>query len=190
MLDNFEKLQSDVWRTAGARYNAYRRYKAKNTMSAFCIALLSIFNISMSLDLFLFSSGGDALAILVSVFILVVSILEFAKDYSLKSERLHKNAMELTDFNKRLRYVESQRNIEELLTEYSELKMRCPENHEPCDDDLFCSKHPKDFGYNIWGCELFFRIKACVAYFLHTYVIYILLIIIPLVFLFLKANGN
>lgn len=167
----FDKLCLDSWRTSSARFNAYRHFKTKNTLSIITVSMLSILNISMSLDIF--THDTDSVAIIVSIFILALSLLEFAKDYSVKAERFHSNAIEISHFNKCLRAQNNVDELSSLLDEYHNLKQKCPENHEPIDDDLFCLKHPRDFTH-AYACG--FRAKTLIKHIFRTYALYAILL--------------
>ena len=148
-----EKFKTDVWTTAGARFNAHRRLRNKQNASIFCISLLSLFNISIVIFEILPTKYNDNASLLFSVFIIMVSLLEFSKDYATKGERLHVNAMAINDFNKNLTLHQ---NLDQaLLDEYQRIKNSCAENHEPYDMELFRIQHRKifyneDSDYSFW----------------------------------------
>ena len=114
-------------------------------------------------------------SLIFSVFIIIVSLLEFAKDYSVKAERLHVNAMVLTDFEKSLGLLEGL--SEEAHANYSTIKRSCPENHEPYDVELFKLGHKVKYykdenAFIFFARSIFVRFK----YFISTYGIYVLFI--------------
>lgn len=211
MSNCLNKLDMQVWRTKGARFNAYRRLLRKHYASVFTISILSLYNIGLNLVPYSsfqnISSANDlsVSSIFISIFILILSLLEFSKGYELKSERLHNNAMELSQFYSELKIAqaENQKLTVELTEKYHRIIKSCPENHSPQDDNKFKTEHPHvfDLQYNIplnkWIQKLLHRnsIKVnkfwvtwrhALLYHIDTYWLYLALIASPLV-LYLEA---
>jgi len=166
-----EKFKTDVWKTAGARFNAYRRLRKKQNASIFCISFLSLFNIAIAMFEIIPKEYNNNASILFSVFIIMVSLLEFSKGYGTKAERMHVNAMQLTDFNKSLE-LETQLT-QDLLDKYQHIKNSCAENHESYDVELFQLQHRGDFYKEDTGFQFWNRKWGCKLNSLfHTYIIY------------------
>jgi hypothetical protein len=154
-------LKARIWRTKGARFNAYRRMQAKSVWSQRALSFLSAYVIILSLPVavpaFGLSERATAIAgvglLGLSILILVVSVLESGRDYSLKADRLHRCGQALVDLENDLDLLTSAGEYEVVpVEELRRLKDRyraiieaCPENHAPLDDAQFRSGHPKVF---------------------------------------------
>lgn len=102
-----------------------------------------------------------ALSVCLSVFLLVVSLIEWGAGNSVKSDRLHQNAEELSAFWRRLDLVildlnsnsPSQIKASDMavyLKEYDDIKAKCGFNHDPLDNHLFVAtqRHADEFKKN------------------------------------------
>jgi len=191
-----EDLLRQIWITKGARFNAHRRLRIQGQHSIRAISLLTayllivslflvipIFNLS-SFQTQLVSYGTSAIAIL----LLVLSILEGAKEYALKGERMHQCAIELSglynaikiEYEKHSRKSTNSLIIASSATKYQEILMRAAENHDIIDYRYFQSLHSKDF--NFTKLEVFW-IKL--LWFVKVYAVYALLIWGPPIIIFL-----
>ncbi len=119
--------------------------------------------------------------------VIVISLLEGAKNYQIRAEKLHSNAVELSSLNRELEYLivsksgeaDFVKDIGNISTRYEQLIKDCPENHEPEDYTLFMVQNRKDFDISRLR-ELYIRIKLiCLDYWLYAFV----LGIPPIVFL-------
>lgn len=160
MIEPLRKLQTTVWRTSGARYNASRRLKRKELFSTISLALLSALSILIAVVQRIYAepiqsvSGLDnlltALAICMGLFILVFTLMEWGAANGVKAHILHRNAEELNflqskiggviekgvfDQNSKLTWDE----LEEFRLDYEKIKNLCGENHNPIDDKFFLS---------------------------------------------------
>lgn len=169
MLKIIEKLKTDAWRTAGARYNAARRLKRRDLFSTISLSLFSAAGVGLAVIQKIYNpqSGSSldnyltGLSVCLSVFLLVISLIEWGAGNSVKADRLHQNAEELSAFWRRLDLVivglQSQpptqanpSSAAEYLKEYDEIKEKCGFNHDPLDDHLFVSsqRHAEEFKRN------------------------------------------
>lgn len=189
--DKLTKLTDNIWITRGARFNAYRRLARKNYASIFTISILSFFNIGLALFPQIIDANYIAPAtVAVSVFILVISLLEAGKNYAVKSERMHQNAVDLNQLLARITLQDQvkQNELENYHDEYCKLIKSCPDNHNPCDDKLFRTEHPHHFNleYKFKLCREW-KIKKPICHFyalvylFETFWLYATLIIIPIV---------
>ena len=162
------KVNKKIWTTIGSRFNASRRLNNQYKLSALSISVLSIFGIGTPIiQNYIDSSqcyNADKLyslvSILLSIFILVLSLLEGAKNYQIKAEKLHNNAVEmsivlneisfLADY--KLKICMSDKSKEDVVMqikkynkEYNALIKQCPENHDSDDFLLFKAQNHKDF---------------------------------------------
>jgi hypothetical protein len=169
MLKIYEKLKTDAWRTAGARYNAARRLKRRDLFSTISLSLFSAAGVGLAVIQKVYNpqSGSPldnyltVLSVCLSVFLLVVSLIEWGAGNSVKADRLHQNAEELSAFWRRLDLTilnlksnpSSQPNPADAaarLKEYDEIKAKCGFNHDPLDDHLFVAsqRHADEFKKN------------------------------------------
>jgi len=96
-----EKLKKKISTTRECRFNAARRLSNKNQLSIASISFVSVYSIAIAIiqNIFDFSQCKNLnnvftiVSILLSIFILVVSLLEGANNYQLKADRLHSNAL-------------------------------------------------------------------------------------------------
>lgn len=172
-LDSFlNDLRTRMWRTAGARFNASRRLKQCNHLSALAIALLSSYVLAISIGQIRyvdFLKVHDALdkaltiaSILGSLLIIIVSLTEWARDFSVHSERIFDNATRLTNLRTKLELIRAQGLPNEKLCELSEnIRKEFEEltgvgspNHNVIDDLLFRSRHYKDNSPSFKMCWL------------------------------------
>jgi hypothetical protein len=155
MLDLLGKLKTDAWRTAGARYNAARRLSRRDLFATISLSLFSATGVGLAVVQKIYSPQPGspldnyltALSVCLGVFLLVVSLIEWGAGNSVKADRLHQNAEELSAFWRRidltildLKSNPSQFNASDAskyLDEYDEIKAKCGYNHDPLDDHLF-----------------------------------------------------
>lgn len=177
--EEFKKFDKKIWRTIGARFNAYRRLQRRQNASIFSISILSVY---LTAEAFIpegtlppeAEKWRKAFVVLSAVFILILSLLEARKSYELKAERLHKNAIELNQLYDTFKISSSEDEKKKKIEDYHGLIVSCPENHEPCDDALFRASRGDDFGI---GCCKAVCIKT--ANFIHTYWLYATLVLLP-----------
>lgn len=150
-----EQLENKAWKTAGARFNAYRRLKAKNTTSIFFISMLSLVCICINLFDVFPAEHRESASLIFSVLVIIVSLVESSKDYSLKADRLHTNALEINSFIDRLKFKQSVGQNE--IQEYHSILRSCPENHEIDDFKVFLMQHRKEFFPEDSSVEWWFR---------------------------------
>lgn len=195
--DLAKSFDRHLWITKGARFNAYRRLMRKNYASIFTISILTFYSLVLALV-----PWNDicpeqeklipTISVSVSIFILILSLLEVAKGYEVKAERLHQNAMALNGLYDEFEI--SEKNSSDLKTfneRYHTLLQGCSENHNPCDSRFFQSEHPHEFKLQ-WEIQLkknsfviyrptYWWIRF--LYFFETYWLYIALSLLPLGFL-------
>jgi hypothetical protein len=151
-------FRTDAWRTMGARYNSARRLRRRDLVATFSIAIFSAVSIGLALvqKVYAFqpNSAADnyftALSVLIGLFVLVISLIEWGSNNQVKAEKLHENAECLNDFQRKLGQIIAEvRDGRQLLPieadalrkEYEDIKKRISFNHEPLDDDLFVAGH-------------------------------------------------
>ena len=179
-----------IWKTKGSRFNKYRRYRSKNYWSLFSISLLTIYLLALNLLLYFpvytFTDRQvqaiPLLSVILSVFILILSLLEASKQYILISERLYTCSNELTNLYTELQYFKSRADysphglskLEKIMLKYDMILSKCPDNHDSIDLEVFKTEHPEVFAC---GCieKKWIYIKA----FFLTYALYLFLICMP-----------
>lgn len=154
--EEMQQLRNRAWTTASSRYNASRRLRIRSRLSLATIALISALGVAVPLLLGSGSweharSGLTLFASLLSLFILVVAVIEGAAGFDVKADTLFRNAEDLNAFRMRLNVclADGNRDVALLLTltsEYEHLKKACAVNHEVVDFNLHKARNPSDFG--------------------------------------------
>lgn len=192
MLESYIKsLKFKLWKTKGSRFNAYRRLKRRQQVSIFSISVLSVYGISIPviqavLDTSFCPKTNDlytVVSLTLSVFILVLSLLEGANNYASKSEKMHVNAVKISALYSELEILTVREKnldvlgekIDDIQRRYAEMIEECPDNHEPEDYLEFQTQHRKDFHLSRLFC-FWVRLKSfAVNYWLYS----LFLIVIP-----------
>jgi len=90
------------------------------------------------------------LSVFIGLFVIVISLIEWGAAGSLKADALHRNAIQINKFQRKLGLVLAEMadghaptndEINRLHEEYEAIKATCPFNHEPIDDLLFKAQH-------------------------------------------------
>jgi len=149
-----ENLRTKMWRTAGSRFNCQRRMKYRDTTSSFTISMLSIYLIAISVAQKIYNVGQHHpdidnhltfIAIVGAVLIIIISLIEWAVNYSVRAERLFENATEIKKLQARLERALVEGTPENILKSefestglnYEQLVDKNSPNHDPVDDFLF-----------------------------------------------------
>ena len=151
-----------MWRTAGARFNASRRLKHCNQLSALAIAVLSSYLLAISVIQMQYAdylNDHDGLnrllgvvSVIGSVLIIVASLTEWAKDFSSRANRVFDNATNIKSLRTRQELVGAGGYPQDVLFEkldairmdYEQLTGQGSPNHEPIDDLLFRARNYRD----------------------------------------------
>lgn len=191
----YETLDNLIWTTKHCRFIAANRLQKRYLFSQFTVALLSVFCIFLSLsDKYIHSCTSirdniSLLNILLSVFIIVLSLFEASANHNGRSDRLYSCANKSAGLLLKLKLVDlsdiiSMSQLDVIRKEYTELISKYHENHEKYDYDLFQSQRPIEF-----KIKLIKRLKYKLTYFVLSYGFYIFLIILPLTILLLIMCG-
>jgi hypothetical protein len=146
-----------MWKTSGARHRAVERLTRRDRWSTFSIALLSVVAIAIGLldpHATLLShkvgfSTATATAV-VSVFILVISLIEGSSQTAVKADRLHDTAVRVTEARTRLEDLLARARtkgtpdwdaLASVRQEYETKIRECPFNHEQIDYRRFEVDH-------------------------------------------------
>jgi len=198
-----EALRTRMWRTAGARFNCQRRMKYRNTTSSFTIAILSGYLIAISVAQKIYNIGEcypefdnhlTFIAIVGAVFIIVISLVEWASEFSIRAERLFENATEIKKLQAKIERAlvdgtpesELKSKFEEASLAYESLVDKNSPNQDPIDDFLFRSQNRKDPhpSFSMNGLE---AVWARVLWVIFTYGLYGILLSIPIATLYIVA---
>lgn len=184
----FDELDRTLWITKHSRYNAAYRLKRKNSLSIYSIAVLSVYALAITLlekygfkvD---YSNLYGFISIMLSVFILVVSLSEAGKNYGVASERLFVCGNEIRVLLDNLKKFnnkgsEDYDGIYDISQKYSNILKACTENHEKLDFDLHRAVYYKMFD----SMNRFMSIVYKIKYYTNIYWFYFSLIVLPPVF--------
>jgi hypothetical protein len=151
MNDFLQRLQTQAWRTAGARYNAARRLKLRDWLATFSIAMFSAIGIALAVvqkayvepTTPLLDSYITVVSACIGLFVLVISLMEWGTSYAVKADALHRNAELLNQLQRKIEQdLASSIPVDHAIAtgrreEYENIKASCAHNHEPVDDSLF-----------------------------------------------------
>jgi len=197
-----QKVTENIWITIGSRFNASRRLNNKYKFSVISISVLSIFGIGTPIIQNFIDSNQclkinelyTLVSILLSIFILVLSLLEGSQNYQVKADKLYSNAVDISSVSKEIYFLtnyelkrdvsEEEKNniitkIKDQYKEYDDLIKRCPENHDPDDYLLFKAQNYQEFKKEwLWSKRIliWLRIKYYWLYFVLTTTIAITII--------------
>lgn len=155
------ELRTKMWRTAGSRFNCQRRMKYRDTTSSFTISILSIYLIAISVAQKVYNVGQNHpdidshltfIAIVGAVFIIIISLIEWAVQYSVRADRLFENATEIKKLHGRLERVliegsseiTLKNEFETIWSDYEKLVDKNSPNHDPVDDFLFRAQNRRE----------------------------------------------
>lgn len=153
-----KELRISAWATSSARFNAARRLKLRDLFAAFSIALFSSIGIGLAVMQKTYAvkadSAGDRyltlLAVCIGLFVLVISLVEWAAGNTLRADSLHRNAEDLNTLQRKIQqrvaFVDDGQtllmsDVDNLRAEYETLKAKCPYNHESIDYRYFLAVH-------------------------------------------------
>lgn len=183
----YSSLATRIWKTKGSRFNAARRLNNKYQFSLSSISILSIYGISIPIVQSIVKNSQcqqindiyNALSLILSVFTLVISLLESAKNYQLRAEKLHGNAVDISRLQRELEHLIISKsgeadfieNLGNICFRYEDLIKDCPENHAPEDYSLFMVQNRKDFKLSLIN-GLYIRMKLVfIDYWLYIFVL-------------------
>jgi len=148
------ELGTKMWKTAGARFRAAQRLTRRGRISTFSIALLSVLAIAVGVLEPRARSGWSAAALtsIISVFVLVISLIEGSSQTAVQSNKLHENAIRVSECRARLEEMlarcqaqgaQDWQELRSIREEYQTTIRECPFNHEPIDYKRFEVDHRK-----------------------------------------------
>jgi hypothetical protein len=194
--DYGEELSRKIWITKGTRFNAHQRLTSKHNWSLAAISFSSAYVLIITIvgyfPIFsLNSQQKDILsffAITLSLFILVLSLLETSKSHQMKAKEFHDCGRRLSGLYDKLRHIltigKSNISMTELSAqlllitkEYDSILDQCNENHKEINLVIFKIQNKEsfpDFNSGFFN-KLLFSYKSC----FHTSLPYFILIVLP-----------
>lgn len=191
-MDRIESAYQRIWKTRGARFIAHSNYLAQNKCSNFTVAILSVYIIVLSCYFISptlkakFNQDELNLVILAaSLLTLIFSQNESSKDYKLKADKLHRNAMELSEIYDEMQSVYfsadplniKQSKTDQILNKYNQLVQKCDENHNSYDYEMFELRNRKELKIKKNCLEVF---VLSIYYYIRIRIYFFLWIITPL----------
>ena len=164
-----------IWASRGSRFVANRRLHRKNHASQLVLSFFSLMVIAAGVGSLVLPSESKTLANLVnvisidaSVFILVLSNLEFAKNYAVEADRMLKGAQALSPLHDEIEFsirckTLTHEKISSYIHQYNEIISEFEVNHEDIDYLYFQSMHTRKF--HLAGWNLAKRLAVKVRYF-------------------------
>ena len=191
MEKELDRLDNKYWLTKGARFIAAKRFEWLGILSIWTMSLISIYVISLNL-IILFPFGKKMFSediisfatICFSILILVMSNIISLRNYDLTANKFHDCAREISivyDELCKLRTVEGgvkEYQINQLNGKYHEILKKYDFNHSNLDHLLYKVQNLESKEFSMG-----FKSKIYVKYFLNYYLIYVVLILLPLFFL-------
>ena len=142
-----QDLYRKIWVTRGARFNAHQRLSSKHNWSIAAVSFLSSYVIILTLIQYrpIFSltiQQNDIIsiaAIIIAIFIIVLTLLESSKSHEKKALEFHTCARDISPLYIRIQQILSippgnqtdavAEELREIAQKYEEILNRCPENH-------------------------------------------------------------
>jgi hypothetical protein len=199
-MENGNLLSGDLlkrmWITRGARYNAYRRLKKKHEMSISAKAFLSSYVLIINSLRFVnfVQLRTDQLSyisfftMVISVFILVLSLIDSSKDYKMNADKLYNSAIEIENlYNELKRIVGSavsagtmERSFNTISCAYGRILQVSQVNHDLIDYYLMFNNRKKESLYGNFVKNYIYARAYVLPFVLYSMLIYFT----PCVFLF------
>lgn len=153
MKDYLTSLRTTAWRTAGARYNAYRRLKRREFFSTTSLAIFSATSAAIAFVQKMYVQPNSEVdrylttaAACIGILLLTISLIEWGAANGAKAENIFANAESISEFQQKLKLVIAQidagsppswEEVHSFNKEYESIKSRCNNNHTPLDDKIF-----------------------------------------------------
>jgi hypothetical protein len=154
-----DELYDRIWKTKGARFNAYERLRRRQRRSFYSTGILSAYLIIINLlePFGLISLPSDSnmvafISVSLSIILLVFVTIENAADYSLKGTNFHNCAKDLgriyNELHSLIEKKESDHSKYDAIAEkYADILDKY-DNHAPIDYEVHKTKHSNDFNLN------------------------------------------
>jgi len=202
--DFLEELKHKLWSTKGSRFRASQRLKTQDKYSLLSMSILSAYLVIFGLlSVYnLFNAKGVSENLIpftitsVSIFLLVFSLFENSKNYSVRSIQFHDCALEISRLYNELQTFKSydkeasQSEIKEFskdIQERYQTILEKYENHSPLDNKIFKLGHRDYYEEIKWWHVIEYRIRDILG----TYFWYFTALLVPgiiLTYIILKMN--
>jgi SMODS and SLOG-associating 2TM effector domain family 5 len=155
MRDYYKNYLNSIRMTSGCRFEASRRLKQKDIASSFTIAWLSLYPIILSvadlipeLKALEYSKYAAFIATVTSIMVLVLSLLEYSRQYSVRANQMLQCGQELNEIYYELDYLIVSGSIDEdsfrmIKSRYDKVIDKYPENHTQKDFHYYRATHVK-----------------------------------------------
>ncbi|EGR0495312.1 SLATT domain-containing protein [Vibrio cholerae] len=175
------QLNYQLWSTSRIRFTAAKRLKDKNKLSNQTISFSSAYLILLSVIQILIENESlnsflTVVNIFLAIVILVLSQLEAAADYSLRSSKFHECGLRVGALYSQLRRIKSEKDelkpkdymakVTAIDEQYNSV-LSGYENHEDIDYQMFKANYPKYEDHNLSDADVskikrryFFEVKA------------------------------
>lgn len=149
-----DKLDTKVWRTKGARFNAYRRVLRRHNILTWVTSFSSVHLLIVSIVQLVpmvnispqQNTSLSLISITLSLIILVYGLIEGGKQYGLQAERFHACGLDLSRiYDKLLASNGDEKVVLSIALEYSDVLQRYSLNHEVIDDLYFRLQNKQEF---------------------------------------------
>jgi hypothetical protein len=192
----YDPLVLKMWQTKGTRFTAAERLRAKQRWSTMSLTMLSLYLIAVSiadlLELFsLQNSFKDyqlASILFLSIFILIINLIENSKTYLVEAEKMHHCALEIQSLHHTAQLLVNENKFtfewkESLYEKYDTVLNKFP-NHEERAYKIFKAINSQEPNYHFFGISnlLFKTLISKILllwYWMQDFWMYILFIFLP-----------
>jgi hypothetical protein len=183
-----EQLLHAMRTVKAARFCASDRFERKQILSLFAMSMVSLYFVGLSVWQAIYATLLDAatnklitlVAIMSSVFTLVLALIESMNDYKVKAHHMHACALAVNDLYHELKITrpDTAAAVQDFRRRYNDVVRGCPLNHARVDYLLARAELGAPFSTKAWA-----RVRyACDVYALYA----LALILPPLVLLFFR----
>ncbi|UYO46585.1 SLATT domain-containing protein [Rhodopseudomonas palustris] len=183
-----DDLLGKMWKTKSARFNAHLRLRRKHNLSTWATSILAFYIFAASLIPLVYTSlasGGaerliSVLTVIISVFLIIITLLEGSKRYDSEADRMLNCGLEISEIYNRFQALNKEKADErrtEFNNEYSAVMNRYGLNHEDVDFLKFKMANRAELRTD-WSQFLFDSVKYLVLW-IGEYWLYIVLVVIP-----------
>lgn len=183
-----DHLLHKMWQTKSARFNAHMRLQRRHWLSIAATSILSCYLVGISLFQLAFESAIPPTSIrllsvtniVVSVFLIMITLLESARNYGNEGERMRENALAISKFYNEfqaLTVTEADVQRDKYAKLYSDLLIEAKLNHKDIDRNLFRIPNAKELNIN-WSSYAILLLQTFLLI-IFEYWLYFSLILVP-----------
>lgn len=158
------EFKDRLWKTKGCRFAAHDRLQKKHYAHTFTISFLSLLAIVAAVVGITFATRLTDTAVIflnigiiaLSLFILIVSLLEGGRNYLVTAEYLHRCGVRMVSLINRYEGLERKGEISDadftrVSEDYEQALRECPANHETVDYAKVMADNSETFGLGLSG---------------------------------------